>query len=202
MAKIDCDCSGWATKANLKCGDGQTIMPGAFKDCDGMTVPVCWGHIHDDPMRVLGRALLEHKDDGTYAYIDFNNTEQGRNAKELVQHGDVCSLSICANNLVRKGSSIADGVIREVSLVLSGMNPGAYIDTVLDRGEGSEGKSLSTPAKNWNCIMPIRLMTEKPMMERPTRGNRKRSIRNTYRETDESGRGACRNSNRRGGWKR
>lgn len=80
MAKIDCDCSGWATKANLKCGDGQTIMPGAFKDCDGMTVPVCWGHIHDDPMRVLGRALLEHKDDGTYAYIDFNNTEQGRNA--------------------------------------------------------------------------------------------------------------------------
>lgn len=142
MAKIDCDCSGWATKANLKCGDGQTIMPGAFKDCDGMTVPVCWGHIHDDPMRVLGRALLEHKDDGTYAYIDFNNTEQGRNAKELVQHGDVCSLSICANNLVRKGSSIADGVIREVSLVLSGMNPGAYIDTVLDHGEGSEGEVI------------------------------------------------------------
>ncbi len=118
-------------------------MPGAFKDCDGMTVPVCWGHIHDDPMRVLGRALLEHKDDGTFMPISTLTTlSRGGMQKELVQHGDVCSLSICANNLVRKGSSIADGVIREVSLVLSGMNPGAYIDTVLAHEEGSEEEAI------------------------------------------------------------
>ena len=122
------DFSGWATKNDLRCSDGRTIKQNAFKDNDGMTVPLVWNHIHDDPGNVLGHALLENRPEGVYAYCTFNDTESGQNAKQLVQHGDVNSLSINANKLKHRGRDVVHGVIREVSLVLAGANPGAIID--------------------------------------------------------------------------
>ena len=135
---IKADCSGWATKANMRCSDGRTILKNAFEECDGAIVPVVWNHEHDDPNAVLGHALLENRADGVYAYITFNNTDSGRNAKMLVQHKDVDRLSIYANKLVQRGGDVIHGIIREVSLVLAGANPGAVIDTVLAHGEDSE----------------------------------------------------------------
>lgn len=126
------DFSGWATKANLKCSDGRTIMKDAFKHCDGQTVPLVWGHRHDDPLRVLGHALLENREDGVYTYGTFNDTEQGRNAKQLVQNGDIVALSIYANQLTQDNKrNVQHGTIREVSLVLAGANPGAFIENVM-----------------------------------------------------------------------
>lgn len=122
------DFSGYATKNDLTCGDGRIIRKDAFKDCDGKTVPLVWHHIHNDPMNVLGHADLENRADGVYAYCSFNDTPQGQNAKSLVQHGDITSMSIYANKLQQQGSSVIHGVIREVSLVLAGANPGATID--------------------------------------------------------------------------
>ncbi len=135
---IKADCSGWATKANMRCSDGRTILKNAFEECDGAIVPVVWNHEHDDPNAVLGHALLENRADGVYAYITFNNTDSGRNAKMLVQHKDVNRLSIYANKLVQRGGDVIHGIIREVSLVLAGANPGAVIDTVLAHGDNSE----------------------------------------------------------------
>lgn len=122
------DFSGYATKNDLTCGDGRIIRKDAFKDCDGKTVPLVWHHIHNDPMNVLGHADLENRDDGVYAYCSFNDTPQGQNAKTLVQHGDVTSMSIYANKLQQQGNNVLHGMIREVSLVLAGANPGALID--------------------------------------------------------------------------
>ena len=136
------DFCGWATRNNTKCSDGLTIMKDAFKDCDGLTVPLCWGHNHDDPSRVLGHALLENREDGVYTYCKFNDTEQGQNAKLLVEHGDVTALSIYANKLKKQGNFVMHGAIREVSLVLAGANPGAYIETVLAHGEEVEGDAI------------------------------------------------------------
>jgi hypothetical protein len=124
------DFSGYATKAGLKCSDGRTITSKAFEHQDGDWVPLVWQHGHNDPNNVLGKARLEHREDGTYAYAFFNETPQGKNSKILVQHGDVVSLSIYANKLVEKGKEVLHGMIREVSLVLSGANPGAKIDFV------------------------------------------------------------------------
>lgn len=138
------DFSGWATKANLKCSDGRIISPGAFKDMDGATVPLVWGHNHSDPMCVLGNAVLEHRDEGMYTYGTFNDTEQGRNAKTLVKHGDIVSLSICANKLEQDGDTVMHGIIREVSLVLAGANPGAFIDSVIMHGEESDEAIIYT----------------------------------------------------------
>lgn len=138
------DFSGWATKANLKCSDGRVISPGAFKDMDGATVPLVWGHNHSDPMCVLGNAVLEHHDEGMYTYGTFNDTEQGRNAKTLVEHGDVVALSICANKLKQDGDTVMHGIIREVSLVLAGANPGAFIDSVIMHGEESDEAIIYT----------------------------------------------------------
>lgn len=132
------DFSGWATRANLKCSDGRIILKDAFKHCDGMTVPLCWGHQHNDPLRVLGHALLENRDEGVYTYCAFNDTEQGQTAKELVQHGDVVALSIYANRLKQQGPNVMHGDIREVSLVLAGANPGAYIDSVIRHSDDGE----------------------------------------------------------------
>ena len=136
------DFSGWATKANLKCSDGRTILKDAFKDNDGQTVPLCWGHNHDDPNRVLGHALLENRDEGVYAYCKFNDTEAGQTAKLLVQHGDVNALSIYANQLKQNLSTVLHGNIREVSLVLAGANPGAFIDTVIAHGDDSDEEAV------------------------------------------------------------
>ena len=136
------DFSGWATKANIKCSDGRIILKDAFKDNDGQTVPLCWGHNHNDPERVLGHALLENRDEGVYAYCKFNDTEAGQTAKLLVQHGDVNALSIYANQLKQKLSTVLHGNIREVSLVLAGANPGAFIDTVIAHGDDSDEEAI------------------------------------------------------------
>lgn len=138
----DYDCSGWATKANLKCSDGRVIMKDAFKDNDGTRVPLCWGHNHDNPNRVLGHADLENRDEGVYARCKFNDTENGRTAKLLVQHGDVNALSIYANQLKQNLNNVIHGNIREVSLVLAGANPGAYIDSIMIHGEESDEEAI------------------------------------------------------------
>lgn len=133
------DFSGWATKANLKCSDGRIITEAAFKHCDGMTVPLVWGHQHNDPQRVLGHALLEYRpNEGMYTYAKFNDTEQGQNAKILVEHGDVVALSIYANQLRQNGPNVLHGAIREVSLVLAGANPGAFIENVIRHSDDGE----------------------------------------------------------------
>ena len=132
------DFSGWATRNDLLCGDGRTIRKNAFKDNDGQTVPLVWNHQHSNPDNVLGHALLENREDGVYAYCTFNDTEAGQNAKQLVQHGDVRSLSIYANRLKQVGGDVIHGTIRELSLVLAGANPGAFIDTVMAHGDGGD----------------------------------------------------------------
>ena len=136
------DFSGWATKANLKCSDGRTILKDAFKHNDGQTVPLVWGHQHNDPMRVLGHALLENREEGVYVYGKFNDTEQGQNAKALVMHGDVTALSIYANKLKQQGGNVLHGAIREVSLVVAGANPGAFIDSIISHGEESDEEAI------------------------------------------------------------
>ena len=138
----DYDFSGWATRANLKCSDGRTIMKDAFKHNDGKVVPLVWNHQHNDPNEVLGHALLKNMDDGVYAYCKFNDTESGQTAKLLVQHGDVNQLSIYANKLKQQMSNVLHGDIREVSLVLAGANPGAYIDSVMQHGEESDEEAV------------------------------------------------------------
>ena len=138
MSNNDYDFCGWATKNNLRCSDGRTIMKDAFKHMDGKVVPLVWNHKHDGVIDVLGHALLENRDEGVYAYGTFNDTESGQTAKLLVQHGDVDALSIYANNLKQNMSNVIHGDIREVSLVLAGANPGAFIESVIKHGEESE----------------------------------------------------------------
>ena len=142
------DFSGWATRNDIKCSDGRTIRKNAFKDNDGQTVPLVWNHSHNDPANVLGHALLENRDQGVYAYCTFNNSELGQTAKELVEHGDVTSLSIYANKLKQNGGDVIHGAIREVSLVLAGANPGAYIDSVMVHGEESDEEAVIFTGEN------------------------------------------------------
>ena len=136
------DFSGWATRNDLLCSDGRTIRKDAFKDNDGQTVPLVWNHQHNDSMNVLGHALLKNRNEGVYAYCKFNDTEQGKNAKLLVEHGDVSALSIYANQLQQKGGNVLHGAIREVSLVLAGANPGAFIDSIISHGEESDEEAV------------------------------------------------------------
>ena len=132
------DFSGWATRNNVRCSDGRTIRKDAFKHNDGEKVPLVWNHNHKDADNVLGHALLENRDEGVYAYCSFNNTEQGQNAKELVIHGDITSLSIYANQLKQNGGDVIHGCIKEVSLVLAGANAGAKIETVIAHGDNAD----------------------------------------------------------------
>lgn len=136
------DFSGWATVVNKKCSDGRTIMKDAFIDNDGAQVPLVWNHQHTEVENVLGHALLENRNEGVYAYCTFNDSESGKMGRELVKHGDVNQLSIYANQLKQQGSNVIHGVIREVSLVLAGANPGAYIDTIMCHGEGSSDEGI------------------------------------------------------------
>ena len=142
------DFSGWATRNNLKCSDGRTIMKDAFKHNNGQTVPLVWNHQHNDPLNVLGHALLENRDEGVYAYCKFNETESGKNAKLLVEHGDVSALSIYANQLKQQGSNVLHGAIRELSLVLAGANPGAFIDSVIRHGDVSDEEAIIYTGEN------------------------------------------------------
>ena len=136
------DFSGWATRNDLKCSDGRTIRRDAFKDCDGKTVPLVWNHNHNDPNNILGHALLKNRPEGVYAYGKFNDSESGKVAKLLVDHGDISSLSIMANQLKQNGGDVLHGVIREVSLVLAGANPGAFIDTVVAHSDDSDETAI------------------------------------------------------------
>ena len=138
MSNSNYDFCGWATKNNLKCSDGRTIMKDAFKHMDGKVVPLVWNHKHEGVIDVLGHVLLENRAEGVYAYGTFNDTESGQTAKLLVQHGDVDALSIYANNLKQNMANVIHGDIREVSLVLAGANPGAFIESVIKHGEESE----------------------------------------------------------------
>ena len=135
MGKQKWDFSGWATRNDLHCSDGRTIRKDAFKDCDGKIVPIFWNHQHDSVDNVLGHGMLENRDEGVYFYGAFNEDEEGQKAKKRVQHGDIRSLSIMANQLKQVGGDVIHGVIREVSLVPAGANPGAFIDVVMSHGE-------------------------------------------------------------------
>lgn len=137
---MDYDFSGWATRNNIQCSDGRTIMKDAFKQNDGQKVPLVWNHQHNSPDEVLGHAVLENREEGVYAYCKFNDTESGQTAKSLVLNGDVDKLSIYANKLKSQMNNVIHGCIREVSLVLAGANPGAYIDSVVMHGEGVDAE--------------------------------------------------------------
>lgn len=138
MDKSQADFSGWATRNDLECSDGRVIRHDAFKDCDGKTVPLVWNHQHNAPDNILGHALLENRPDGVYAYCFFNDTESSKAARLLVRHGDINALSIFANQLKQKGGNVLHGVIREVSLVLAGANPGAFIENVMCHGDDAD----------------------------------------------------------------
>lgn len=151
------DFSGWATRNDLQCSDGRTIRKDAFKGNDGMTVPLVWNHEHNDPNAVLGHAMLENRDHGVYAYGTFNDTEQGEHAKKLLQNGDVRSLSIWANQLKQIGGDVIHGNIRELSLVLSGANPGAYVDFVMAHSDDEEDTLYASYDENlmiWHSDQP------------------------------------------------
>ena len=135
---MDYDFCGWATKSGIKCSDGRTIMPDAFKDCDGQSVPLVWNHQHNSLNNVLGHAILKNCKDGVYAYCSFNDTDDGQRAKELVTHKDVNALSIYANELKQEHGNVRHGKIREVSLVLAGANPGAMIKQVVCHSDSGD----------------------------------------------------------------
>ena len=142
------DFSGWATRNNLECSDGRTILQDAFKGNDGQIVPLVWNHQHNESANVLGHALLENRPEGVYTYGTFNDTESGRNAKLLVEHGDVVALSIYANRLKQNGRNVLHGEIREVSLVLAGANPGAYIDSVITHSDSDDEEAVIYTGEN------------------------------------------------------
>ena len=137
-----CDFSGWATRNDLKCSDGRVIRRDAFKNNDGIKVPLVWNHQHNSPRDVLGHAWLENREEGVYTYGFFNNTADGEIAKVLIKHGDICALSIYANQLQQAGSDVIHGCICEVSLVHKGANPGAFIDSMLKHGEMSDDEAI------------------------------------------------------------
>jgi len=165
------DFSGWATRNNLKCSDGRIIMKDAFKHNDGQTVPLVWNHQHNDPHNVLGHALLENRDEGVYAYCKFNETESGKNAKLLVEHGDVTALSIYANQLKQQGPHVLHGTIREVSLVLAGANPEAFIDNVIRHGEYSDEEAIIYTGENISIYHADEKKEEEKTVENKERKN-------------------------------
>lgn len=180
------DFSGWATRNNLLCGDGRTIRKNAFKNNDGATVPLVWNHEHNDPNAVLGHAVLENRDDGVYAYGTFNDTEQGRTAKKLVQNGDVRSLSIWANKLKQMGNDVIHGNIRELSLVLAGANPGAYVDFVMAHGEDEEDTLYASYDENimlYHSDEPKKQeesKKEETMKEEPKKAESERTVKEVF----------------------
>lgn len=147
------DFSGWATRVNVKCSDGRTIQKDAFKHCDGKVVPLVWNHRHGEVYNILGNAVLEHRDEGVYAYCSFNDTESGEHARRLVEHGDICALSIFANQLKQRGSDVFHGMIREVSLVLAGANPEAFIDDVITHSDDIDGEAYIYTSRDGDIEM-------------------------------------------------
>ena len=149
MSEINYDFEGWVTRNDIKCADGRTIRKNAFKDQDGKRVPLCWGHQHDDPINVLGHIDLENREEGVWGYGSFNNTELAQAAKEQVIHGDITCMSIWANHLTQTPTKdVMHGIIREVSLVLAGANPGAYIERVLAHGDYDDDSMIVYSGEN------------------------------------------------------
>lgn len=142
MKKFNYDFSGYVTKNNIRCSDGRTICKNAFAECDGMVVPLVWNHQHDEPGNILGHTLLQNRADGVYGYSSLNNTDAAKGVAEQIKHGDITAMSIYANNLSQQGDNVIHGAIREVSLVLAGANPGAYIDSVIMHGYDSEEDAI------------------------------------------------------------
>ena len=180
------DFSGWATRNDLLCGDGRTIRKNAFKNNDGATVPLVWNHEHNNPNAVLGHAVLENRDDGVYAYGTFNDTEQGRTAKKIVQNRDVRSLSIWANKLKQMGNDVIHGNIRELSLVLAGSNPGAYVDFVMAHGEDEEDTLYASYDENimlYHSDEPKKQeesKKEETMKEEPKKAESERTVKEVF----------------------
>lgn len=182
---MDYDFSGWATRNNIECSDGRTIMKDAFKDNDGQKVPLVWNHQHDDPNEVLGHALLENRDDGVYAYCKFNDTESGQTAKSLVLNGDVDKLSIYANKLKSNMNKVVHGCIREVSLVLAGANPGAYIDSVVVHADGAEDEEEGTIYTDEQISVNVEHSEKKSEEKEETKMNNNSEIKHAETESGE-----------------
>lgn len=188
---MEYDFSGWATRNNIRCSDGRTILKDAFKHNDGQTVPLVWNHDHNDPLNVLGHALLENRDEGVYAYCTFNDTDAGRNAKALVEHGDVTALSIYANQLKQQGPNVLHGAIREVSLVLAGANPGAFIDSIIRHGEESDEEAIIYTGENLvlehsqNTIVNDKNLDEDKDNFTPPSGNKEKTVQDVFDTLNE-----------------
>lgn len=188
---MEYDFSGWATRNNIRCSDGRTILKDAFKHNDGQTVPLVWNHDHNDPLNVLGHALLENRDEGVYAYCTFNDTDAGRNAKALVEHGDVTALSIYANQLKQQGPNVLHGAIREVSLVLAGANPGAFIDSIIRHGEESDEEAIIYTGEelvlehSQNSIVNDKNLDEVKDNFTPPSGNKERTVQDVFDTLNE-----------------
>lgn len=182
---MDYDFSGWATRNNIECSDGRTIMKDAFKGNDGQKVPLVWNHQHDDPNEVLGHALLENRDEGVYAYCKFNDTESGQTAKSLVLNGDVDKLSIYANKLKSNMNKVIHGCIREVSLVLAGANPGAYIDSVVVHADGAEDEEEGTIYTDEQISVNVEHSENKSEKKEETKMNDNSEMKHAETETGE-----------------
>ena len=182
---MDYDFSGWATRNNIECSDGRTIMKDAFKGNDGQKVPLVWNHQHDDPNEVLGHALLENRDEGVYAYCKFNDTESGQTAKSLVLNGDVDKLSIYANKLKSNMNQVIHGCIREVSLVLAGANPGAYIDSVVVHADGAEDEEEGTIYTDEQISVNVEHSDKKSEKKEETKMNDNSEMKHAETETGE-----------------
>lgn len=182
---MDYDFSGWATRNNIECSDGRTIMKDAFKGNDGQKVPLVWNHQHDDPNEVLGHALLENRDEGVYAYCKFNDTESGQTAKSLVLNGDVDKLSIYANKLKSNMNKVIHGCIREVSLVLAGANPGAYIDSVVVHADGAEDEEEGTIYTDEQISVNVEHSENKSEKKEETKMNDNSEIKHADTSTEE-----------------
>ena len=179
---MEYDFSGWATRNNIQCSDGRTIMKDAFKQNDGQKVPLVWNHQHNNPENVLGHALLENREEGVYAYCKFNDTEAGLNAKSLVHNGDVDKLSIYANKLKSQKNNVFHGCIREVSLVLAGANPGAYIDSVVMHGEGADAEEEVVIYTDENIDVSIEHSDKKDSEDSENKDNNKEEDKNMDEE--------------------
>lgn len=181
------DFSGWATKNDLQCSDGRIIRKDAFKCNDGQKVPLVWNHDHTDPYRVVGHALLENRDEGVYAYGYFNDTDLGKTAKTYVQHGDINQLSIYANQLKQQGPNVMHGNIREVSLVLAGANPGAYIENVMSHGEEIEEEGFIFTGENIELTHSDDKKAEETNKESDTKmaENKEKTVADVFNELTE-----------------
>ena len=162
------DFSGYVTRNDLKCSDGRVIRAGAFADQDGAKVPLVWNHDHKDMSNVIGHVMLKNRDDGVYGYGSFNDTPNGRSARQLVSHGDIEAMSIYANKLKQKGSDVLHGIIREVSLVYAGANPGAYIDSIISHEDGSDEEAIIYPGEQIDiCHGSVADEDDKESKEKP-----------------------------------